>query len=50
VELPLTTESSLLDMELISGKLETHGEDHGENKDISDLQELETMQDNVDFN
>jgi len=35
-ELLLITELLLLDMVLISGKSEIHGDNHGENKDISD--------------
>jgi len=36
-------------MELTSLKLETHGEDHGENKDILEWQDLETELVNVEF-
>jgi len=42
-------ELPLLDMELTSLKLETHGEDHGENKDILEWQELETELECVEF-
>lgn len=44
------TELQLLDMELIISKLETHGEDHGENLDILDSQELEMDQVCVVYN